>query len=166
MHGTNTSLMVGLGVFVLAALGLFAYILLGGPGQEAQEPAAELPEQATSSPAEEAQGEIVTAKHEFADGVHTIAGSMDLPTPCHQLRTEAATSTAGAQTEVVIDFEVVEPAPDTVCAQVITPTPFSVSVAAPEDAVFSATRNGDGVVLNLVEVPEGEDIETFEYLKG
>ena len=54
-----------------------------------------------------------------------------------------------------------------VCAQVVTPARFKVSVGADKNAKLSATFNGQPVTLNLIEAAPGENLDNFElYIKG
>lgn len=117
-------------------------------------------------PAEEEiqdSGMRITAKHEFSDGTHIIAGEVSLPTPCHILTTESRVTNEGA--DVLISFESSTQAET--CAQVITPARFKIEFEAREDVVFSALWNGEKAELNLVPVAEGETLDEFElFIKG
>lgn len=106
----------------------------------------------------------VDAKHYFVNGVHTFAGIIDMPTPCHLL--EAATKVLESNPEqVVIDFTVINNAE--VCAQVITPQRFKVEATASREAVIRATWEGVQIELNLIPAAPGESPEDFElFIKG
>lgn len=106
----------------------------------------------------------ITAKHQFNDSTHIVAGEYGVPTPCHILETEV---------------EVAEPIPETVtihfitrteaevCAQVITRARFKVFIEADENANIQATLNGKDVILNLIDARPDEDLEEFElFIKG
>ncbi len=162
MHGTNTYAKVGVGVFVLLAFVLFGYIFMQGRSATPLVDVETDEQAAVENTPSENKEPIITAAHEYEDGVHTFAGSIDLPTPCHRLTNEVVVE----DDEVTVVFTITEPGSDELCAQVITPTPFVVTAEAPEEATVSATLDGEGVVFNLVEVPEGEDIQTYEFIKG
>ena len=105
----------------------------------------------------------ITAKHEYADGTHVIAGEVGLPTPCHLLETRSIVTKGGQA--VVLEF--IASTQAEACAQVITPSRFKIELDADEDAVFSATWNGDRAELNLIPVAEGETLDEFEiFIKG
>jgi hypothetical protein len=107
---------------------------------------------------------ILTAKHAFRDGMHTIVGEYDLPSPCHILDTRAVVSPDGKN--VTVDFTVTAPSGE-MCAQVITPTRYRVQFTAPENANISARVNGAPVILSLIEAGPNEDLENIElYIKG
>lgn len=109
-------------------------------------------------------GQLITAKHQFIDGRHIVAGELDLPTPCHLLNTQVQVAKSLPE-QVTINFSATTTAE--ACAQVITPTRFKVEFAAHEDAKIMATWEGQRATLNLVPVAPGESIEDFEvFIKG
>ncbi|OHA57938.1 MAG: hypothetical protein A2114_02275 [Candidatus Vogelbacteria bacterium GWA1_51_14] len=109
-------------------------------------------------------GQLITAKHQFIDGRHIVAGEIDLPTPCHLLNTQVQVAKSLPE-QVTINFSATSTGE--ACAQVITPTRFKVEFAAREDASIKATWNGQKATLNLVPVAPGESIEDFEvFIKG
>ncbi len=157
----NTPLIATVGVLVVAALAFFGYLLLR-PSDEVlvvDEPEITEPEDVSGVSTR------LIAKHDFADGMHTVVGEFDLPTPCHLLTIEPH-FIDGDESNVELQYALFFD-DEEMCAQVITPQQYRVDFEAPEDAAISATVDGSPVVLNLVEVPEGEDIDTFEdYFKG
>lgn len=107
---------------------------------------------------------VVTAKHAYRQGEHIVAGEIPMPTPCHIL--EANGSATEDKKAVLIALISSVPSGD-VCAQVITPARFRVTVKAAKDAQISATLNGQVVTLNLIEAGPTEDLDNFElYIKG
>lgn len=111
----------------------------------------------------EDSGVLITAKHEYKDGIHSIAGEVGLPTPCHILMTGSEVKNNGL--EAVLTFESSTKAD--MCAQVITPARFKIDFEATEDAVISALWNGKKAELNLIPVGEGETLDEFEmFIKG
>jgi len=106
----------------------------------------------------------ITAKHQWKDGVHTIAGETDMPTPCHLLEWETFVAESFPE-QVSINFTLGTQADG--CIQVITPTRFRVEFQASERASINATLNGEQIVLNLIEVGPDEDLDDFElFIKG
>ncbi len=107
---------------------------------------------------------IVTAKHQFKNGTHIIAGEVEIPTPCHIL-TSSATASAD-KTKAFLELHTAQKAGET-CAQVISSARFKVELVANKDAVWSATLNREEVILNLIEADPNEDLSKFElFIKG
>lgn len=110
-------------------------------------------------PAEEMR--IVTAKHQYKEGVHTFAGEIVMPTPCDALSWTVATTTDTAQ----IAFTTTSPAE--ACAQVITSQRFKVSFRGSASTTAQATLDNAPVRLNIIEVGSEENLDNFEiYIKG
>jgi len=109
---------------------------------------------------------LITAKHQFKDGVHIIAGEVDVPTPCYLVNTDALVEVR----EPVVDratvaFTTVNE--DDICAQVVTAARFKEVFHAQERAEIIATWNGSPVPLNLIEAGPDEDLDAFElFIKG
>ncbi len=107
---------------------------------------------------------VITAKHAFLKGTHTIAGEVPLPTACDVLDT---TAVASADTKQVVVQFVSSVKTGEKCAPNITPARFKVMVNALNSAVLSATFNGQPVTLNLIEAGPNENLDNFElYIKG
>ncbi len=110
------------------------------------------------------QKTVVTAKHAYANGTHTVAGEVPLSTACHILEAVANVS-ADKKTVVVALTSSVKT--EEICAQVVTPSRFKVTAKAAKDAHISATLNGQEITLNLIEAAPGENLDNFElYIKG
>lgn len=86
----------------------------------------------------------VIATKTFVDGTHTVSGVIALPTPCHQLTTEARVMESFPE-QVVIDINIVDTG--AICIQVIDERPWQVQVQASEQATFRATFNGKPAAL-------------------
>jgi hypothetical protein len=95
----------------------------------------------------------IDAKHFFIDGVHTFAGSIDMPTPCDILSVEATVAESYPE-QIRLNFSAVNTAE--VCPQVIAPQRFLVSATSSAAAVIQATFMGRPVELNLVPAEAGE----------
>ncbi len=146
-------------LLVLVAIAIFGYTLIGAPTDEDRN------DDVTQVPGQvEVNGRSIQAKHQFKQGTHTIAGTVDMPTPCHRLIAEPFFTDESRQ-EVELRFTTsVE---GDVCAQVITPTRFKVDFEAPEQARITGTWNGGTAGLNLVPVAPGEDLADFDvFVKG
>lgn len=89
-------------------------------------------------------GDIALVEKTYADGEYSIAGFVELPTPCHSLA--ASVTVVQSDPEQVVIALTSEPGED-LCAQVITPQPFQVSFTAGENAVIRATLNNRPLTL-------------------
>ncbi len=108
--------------------------------------------------------ERIDAKHYYIDGVHTLVGEVQMPTPCDLLQAQATVAESYPE-QVTINFTVINNSE--VCIQKITPQRFSVSARASEDAQFSAVFMGRSIPLNLTPAPPGETPADFElFIKG
>lgn len=81
----------------------------------------------------------IQASHTFAKSVHNISGTMQVPTPCHELKVEARIMESYPE-QVVVDFNIVDTG--AICVQVIADKPWSVEFIASEQARISARVNG------------------------
>lgn len=108
--------------------------------------------------------QTITAKHQFKNGKHIIAGEVNLPTPCHLLVWNVRVEKSLPE-QVTTAFNSSSQA-DT-CAQVITSARFKIEFNASENAIIRASWNDKPTTLNLVPVSAGENIENFEvFIKG
>lgn len=106
----------------------------------------------------------VNAKHFFIDGVHTLVGEINLPTPCDLLEAEALVMESFPE-QVLIDFSIINNSE--ACIQVVTAQRFKVAAQASSEAVFRARLMGNEVDLNLIPAAEGETPDEFElFIKG
>jgi len=160
----NTPAIIIVVLFILLAAGLFGYTLMKSKDAKiAEETPTVQPQPETNNLPDRAR--IITAKHDYTDGVHAIAGEIEVPTPCDRLTAETF-FVEGNKRNVELQFKTTNES-EGECVQAVTPARFKVEFEAPEDAAISATLDGEGIVLNLVEVPEGEDLDSFsEFIKG
>lgn len=108
--------------------------------------------------------ETITAKHQFKEGTHIVAGEIGLPTPCHILD---ATVTVAESFPEQVSIALTSTTQAEACIQVITPARFKVEFDASVEARIKMTLNGEPVTLNLIEADPGEDLEDFElFIKG
>lgn len=106
----------------------------------------------------------IEATHFYIDGVHTIVGSITMPTPCDLLDTSYTVAESMPE-QITFEFDVINTA-DT-CIQVMTEQRFKIEVSAVETASMRATFMGSPVELNLIPAAEGETPEDFElFIKG
>ncbi len=156
----NTKAIILVGVLVVIAAGLFVYTLISAPTEVVREGT-----NATTSPTEVQTDELVlTAKHQFFEEVHTIAGTAQVPTPCHRLIAEPFSLQNEDAVLIEIRFNTLLEGEE--CPRELFEVPFRVTFEAPENATLSATWNGAPARLNLVPVGPGESIEDELYIKG
>lgn len=109
---------------------------------------------------EEMYDRTIDLKHQYKDGKHIFAGTIEVPTPCHQVSLNV---TPGDVAE--LNFEVKDSGG--ICAQVITDANFYTEYEAPENQLFVGKLNGEPVNLNQFEVGADEDINSVDiFLKG
>ncbi len=139
---------------VLAVLGITAFTQLRGdkPTVEGQD---------TSDNSNDAlQGQTITALHQFNNGRHTVAGEVELPTPCHTL-TATADIAESSPEQVTINLQSGVDN-EAICAQVMTPKKFKVEFGASEAASIRAVWNGQTTTLNLVPIGPTDNIDSFD----
>jgi len=152
-------MIVGGIAFVLIVVGLFVLVYVNKNNAKEDAPVED------QTPTENPYGITrIDAKHFYIDGTHTVAGEIDMPTPCDLLDGQATVAESMPE-QVTIDFNVINTSET--CVQAITPQRFKVSFDASAEAVIKARFMGQEVELNLVPAGEGETPEDFElYLKG
>lgn len=153
----NTKVVTAVAVLVCIAIGLFVYTLVTAPTEIS------VSDENQTGILEENDQRILTAKHQYVDGVHTIAGKTEVPTPCHRLVAEPF-FVQGSTEGVEIRFNTLLEGEE--CPSELFEVPFRVSFEANEDASLSATWNGAPVRLNLIPLQEGEVLDEEIYIKG
>ena len=83
----------------------------------------------------------ITVRTKYENGVLKYEGTVQMPTPCHNLKDETVVLESYPE-QVQIRLTIQKPKPDVVCAQVITPKEFSGEVKVSERAVVSVYLNG------------------------
>lgn len=163
MERVNKPLIASVSVLIVLALGVFAYTLSQRGDHISAEPVPEdVPADTTGTPVLE----TISARHEYSDGTHAVVGTVNTPTPCHQVTAEPFFVGEG-EDNIEIQITVVDGAgADEVCTQVITPQRWSARFNAGENATITATLNGDPVRLNLLPVGPGESLDDDIFMKG
>lgn len=162
MGNMNTkTTIVSIVVFITIIAAMFGYAFI----KQKQIRDAKIPEEQTTGEVDKyAYIDRVTAKHFFIDGVHTLAGEINMPTPCDLLESSVTVAESYPE-QIKVGFSVINNAE--FCAEVETIQRFKVSATASKDAVFEAYFNGRKVELNLVPAAEGETPDEFElFIKG
>lgn len=147
-------------LFVALVVGMFAFAFFNQPASDANQPN----DVAGAADDRYSNIERIDAKHFHIDGVHTVVGELEMPTPCDLLEVEAFVAESYPE-QITLDFSVINNAE--FCAQVVTPQRFKVSATASEEATFRALFQNRVVELNLIEAAPGETPEDFElFIKG
>jgi len=152
----NTRIVAVVVVLVVIAIALFTYTLVSAP----------TPEEVRVAPQEEQVEQVperlISAKHQYVDGVHTVAGMVTVPTPCHRVLTSAYLLEDGVTVE--LQFSTLLEGEE--CPAQATEVPFRVPFEAPENATITAVWNGEPARLNLFDVAPGESLDDALYIKG
>ncbi len=156
-YRVNTKIIFLVVVLVIVAFGLFVYTLVSAPDKQMQNKE----EDNTSTTTEEVSDMLLTAKHQYVDGIHTIVGKATLPTPCHRLVSEPFFV---GDNDVEIRFSTIMVGEE--CPSELFDEKFKVTFEAPEDVNITALWNGKKIRLNLVPLQEGETLEDEIYIKG
>ncbi len=164
MQQPITTVAIGLFVLLIVGMAIFTYLEKQEASHDAPSPSEEVSPSAptgdapiderpattsgdtsSTAPAVSVEpGTPLLTDRTFASGTHTLVGEIALPTPCHELSWEVTVAESFPE-QVTIAFSTTPG--DGMCAQVLTPAPFSVTVAASADATFSALFNGEPVPL-------------------
>jgi hypothetical protein len=153
----NTKVITAVVILMVLAVALFVLTLVSAPLTD------EFVEVYEATSTKQAPERILTAKHQYQNGMHTIAGKVEVPTPCHRLVTESfftQTTPSGVEVRFNTLLEGEE------CPSQPIEVPFKVSFEAPEGAVITGTWNGTPIRLNLVPLQAGEILEDELYIKG
>ena len=86
----------------------------------------------------------VSLKTNFKNGLLTYSGSVQAPSPCHELEKEVVIAESFPE-QVQISLQLKEPKPETICAQVVTEKEFSGELKVSEQARISIYLNGKKV---------------------
>lgn len=154
----NSNVIIAVAVLVLIAIGLFVYTLIGTPAGNDES------QFSTTTPPTASLDAIIAGKHQFVDGMHTVAGMLSVPTPCHSVVVEPFFVDGAATTTVELRFTTVREGED--CPEVVSDAPYRVVFEGPENTQITALFNGKPARLNLVPVGPGESLGEEFYFKG
>ena len=162
MRMNQKTIVLIVALFVLIVVGMFMYAYLKKTELVA-EPLPQ-PEPTKEEPVPYPDITRIDAKHYYIDGVHTLVGEVNMPTPCDLLEAKASVMESYPE-QIQVSFTVINNAET--CAQRITPQRFQVEASASESATFGATFMGRPIDLNLIPAGPNERPEDFEvYYKG
>lgn len=159
----NTTAIAVIVLFTVAAIALFLYILLNTPHDV--RPSAEVQQDSDTLVSTLARDDVlITAKQQYVNGTHTIAGSVTVPTPCHGVSAEPFLDNDGTSTVAEIRLSTVLEGEN--CPNVSSDTSFRVIFDAPEDIVIRAVWDGSPVRLNLLPLGPDESFDEEFFFKG
>lgn len=102
----------------------------------------------------------IDIKHQYKDGKHLFAGTLEVPSPCYQVELTFATGE-------VTELNFITRDSGGVCAQVVTDANFYGELEAPENQLFIGKLNGEPVNLNTFEIDADLDINEIDiFMKG
>jgi len=155
------SIVLGVSLLVLIVVGMFGYSYFARQSAESD---GSQNDNGLAQPEPILYPEItrIDAKHFYADGTHTIVGSLIMPTPCDVLTAEASVAESFPE-QVALAVSVLRT--DEMCAQVLSEQRFLVTASASEAATFRAEFMGRPVQLNLIPASPGETPETVEIFE-
>ncbi len=157
----NNGIIVAIAIFILIIVGMFVFAYLK-KSELADAPVAPVVETPRPGPYDSIT--LITAKHFFIDGKHTLVGEIPMPTACDLLNWDSAVAESMPE-QVTVNFDAINNA--TNCTPAVTNQRFKVEFTASEAASIKATLEGKPVQLNLIPAGEGETPEDFElFLKG
>lgn len=131
---TNKGLIVGIIIVVVLAVATGVYY--SWPKEARQDEEAIVTEE---QDAIDSAVQSILVQHTYENGEHIYRGVLDVPTPCHEIATDVRVLESFPE-KVRIALSIVPPAPDVVCAQVVTSKSFEVRYKASETALAG---NGD-----------------------
>ncbi|MEY2703478.1 MAG: hypothetical protein RLY43_2117 [Bacteroidota bacterium] len=144
-------------MWVVVAI-LLAIIIVGILVIKAQNK--EVSENANQQEEQEYFEKTIDVKHQYKDGKHIFAGTIEVPTPCYKAELSV---TQGDVAE--LNFTTKDSGE--VCAQVISNANFYAEFEGKQDQLFKGRLNGEPVNLNMFEVDADLDINDINiFMKG
>lgn len=102
----------------------------------------------------------IDIKHQYKNGKHIFAGTLEVPTPCYQVDLSI---TPGNIAE--INFTTKDSGE--ICAQVVADANFYAEFEGVEEQLFVGKLNGEPINLNIFEVDADLDINDINiFMKG
>ncbi len=104
--------------------------------------------------------EIVTS-FTYDNGLYEYIGSLDFPNGCYELETHAIVRESYPE-QVVLVFNAQRGEEDAFCIQAIKTIPFRILFSASEHATVTATYNGEGIDLLII---QNEALDILEFVE-
>lgn len=102
--------------------------------------------------------QTVTVRHQYSDseGEHRYSGSVNVPTPCHSLVSQAIVRLELEPDEVMLNLTTSTDTEE--CEQKVTLKIFLIAFKADARALVAATLNGKNILLDTIEVEKNESV--------
>lgn len=100
--------------------------------------------------------ESVTVRHQYAEGEHRYSGSINVPTSCYSLMSQAIVYSEPDPDEVILNLTT--PVIEAECEQKVTLKMFLITFKADANALVAATLNGSNILLDTIEVGKDESV--------
>ena len=110
---------------------------------------------------QETSSQTIELKEQYKDSTYTFVGDIAVPTPCHDLKSKVNNISKDVYQ---IEITTIAPAPDVVCAQVVTDKKFKVSFVASPNIQITALVDGVIYNVNRFTIPLDQNIDTFKLL--
>lgn len=149
---------------IIAIVSLLVALLVIVYGYELifNKPVIEAPIIATESV--DSNEEVKEIKEQHKDSKYIFVGTIDVPTPCHSLKTVVNQLSA---TRYQIEVNTITPKKGVVCAQVISHQQYKAAFEAPDNITVTVKIDGIEYETNRFVIPNTEDIDTFKLeIKG
>lgn len=157
----NNGIIVAIVIFVLIIVGMFVFAYLKN-AELTEAPTTQVVETPRPGPYDSIT--LITAKHFFIDGKHTLVGEIPMPTACDLLNWDTSVAESMPE-EVTVNFDAINNSTD--CAPQVTNQRFKVEFTASDKASIKATLEGREVQLNLIPAGQGETPDDYElFIKG
>ena len=141
----NTWLLVGLFVVIVIALGTGIYFSVG----KSDDTALPVVTQTSDEDIVDIVDQLILVEHFYENGEHIYTGSIEVPTPCHNIKSEVTVQESFPE-RVNISLITVPPQDGRSCAQVVTDRVFTIRYKASETAVgdnLSVTLDGKPIAF-------------------
>ncbi|MEY4440809.1 MAG: hypothetical protein RLY49_435 [Candidatus Parcubacteria bacterium] len=147
-------------IIAIASLLAALFIIVYGYELIFNRPVIEAPEINTQADIKE----VKELKEQHKDSKYIFAGTVDVPTPCHSLKTVVNQL---SPTKYQIQVDTVAPKADVMCAQVISQKQYKAAFQAPDNIIVTVKINGVEYETNRFVIPNTENIDTFKLeIKG
>ena len=100
--------------------------------------------------------QTLTVRHQYSEGEHRYSGSVNVPTPCHSLVSQAIVRLELEPDEVMLNLTTSTDKEE--CEQKVTLKIFLIAFKADAHALVAATLNGKNILLDTIEVEKNESV--------
>ena len=98
----------------------------------------------------------ITVRHQYDEGEHRYFGSINVPTPCYSLISQAVVHLELEPDEVMLNLTTSADTEE--CEPEVTSKIFFITFKAEKNALIAATLNSEKILLETIEVEEEESV--------